>query len=77
MADKTTGQKVTVSRTELPTPTLADPSAVTVQVQYQVGSLPPRFIFMNKKDWSADKEKEAIRLDLAKTLKPPGETVTL
>ena len=70
-------QQVRVTRTELPTPSLADPTAVTIQIQYQVGMLPPRFIYMAKRDWNAAKEALAIKADLAKTLQPPGEMITI
>lgn len=77
MAEKETPQQVRVTRTELATPDLADPLKVTIQIQYQVGMLPPRFLYVNKKEWSKDKEADLIRADIKRTLAPPGETITL
>ena len=77
MVDKVTEQKVQVTRTELPQPTLDDPHKVIVQIQYQVGQLPPRFLYIDKKQWSKEKEAEMIRADLRRTLSPPGETITI
>ncbi len=77
MADKAPQQQVRVTRTEIPTPTLDNPGKVTVQVQYQIGLLPPRFLYFDKADWTKEKEAAKIKLDLARTLAPPGETVTI
>ena len=79
MPDKTTtpGQQVRVTRTELPTPDLANPQKVTIQIQYQVGTLPPRFLYIDKTMWSKEKEAEMIRADIRRTLSPPGETITI
>jgi len=70
-------QQVRVTRTELPAPDIADPNKIIIQVQYQVGSLPPRFLFINKKDWTKEKEAGAIKADIEKTMAPPGETITI
>ncbi len=77
MADKPAQQQVRVTRTEIPTPTLDNPAKVTVQVQYQVGMLPPRFLYFDKKDWTKEKEAAAIKADLNRTMTASGETVTL
>ena len=70
-------QEVRVKRTELPTPDLEDPNKVTIQIEYQVGELPPRFLFVNKKQWSKEKEAEMIRADIRRRLEAPGETITI
>lgn len=70
-------RQVTVRRMELPAPDLEDPERKIVQVQYQVGELPPRFLYINKKDWSKEEEAKRIKEDIEKRLQPPGETITV
>ncbi len=70
-------QQVRIKRTDLPAPDLEDPLKIIVQIQYQVGDLPPRFLYLNKKDWSDAKEKELIKADLKKRLETPGQIITL
>ncbi len=70
-------QKVAVTRTELNAPDLTDPNRKIVQIQYQVGELPPRFLYLDKKLWTKEKEAELIKADLAKRMSPPGETITI
>lgn len=77
MADKVTEQQVSVTRTDLPSPTLDDPKKVIMQIEYQVGALPPRFLYIDKKAWTKEKEAEMIRADIRRTLKPPSETITV
>ncbi len=77
MADAKPQQQVRVTRIELPTPTLDNPQKVTLQVQYQVGMLPPRFLYFDKKDWTKEKEAAAIKADLTQVTRAPGEIVTL
>lgn len=71
------GTQVRVTRTELPAPALDDPGKIIIQVQYQVGELPPRFLHIAKKDWTAAKEAELIKADLAKRMATPGEVITI
>ncbi len=70
-------QQVQVKRTEIPSPTLDNPKRVTIQVQYQLGSLPPRFLYFDKDQWTKEREAAAIKADILKTMAPPGEMVTL
>jgi hypothetical protein len=70
-------QEVTVKRTLLPTPTIDDPNRKTYQIQYQVGELPPSFVYITEKEWTKDKEAKAIKADMEKRLMPPGETITI
>ncbi len=77
MADTKPQQQVRVTRTELPTPTLDNPAKVTLQVQYQVGMLPPRFLYFDKEQWTKEREAAAIKGDLNRVMGPAGETVTL
>lgn len=70
-------QQVQVRRTELAMPDLEDPKKVLIQIEYQVGVLPPRFLYINKKDWTKEKEAEMIRADLRQAMAPPGETISL
>lgn len=77
MAEPKKPQQVTVIRTDLPSPDVTDPNRVVVQIQYQVGSLPPRFLYIDKKSWNAETEKKMIKADMDKQLQPPGETITV
>lgn len=70
-------REVRVNRTELPTPDLEDPEKVIIQIEYQVGELPPRFLYINKKEWTKEKEAKMIKEDIEKRLRPPGETITI
>jgi len=70
-------QQARVRRTELPTPSLDDPNKVLVQIEYQVGMLPPRFLYIDKKVWTKEKELEMIKADMRSLLRPPGEVVTI
>ena len=74
---QTAKQQVRVTHRELATPTLDDPTKITMQIQYQIGMLPPRFLYINKKDWTKEKEAEMIRADLRTTLSPPGEIISI
>jgi hypothetical protein len=66
------------SRTLLPAATPDDIERKVWQIQYQVGELPPRFIFLPEKGYTKEKEAKAIQEDLRKRLKtPPPETITL
>lgn len=62
--------EVRIKRTELPAPTIDDKDRKVVQVQYQVGELPPRFLYIPKAEWT--KEREAG--DVAKAIKALAET---
>ncbi len=70
-------QQVRVSKIEIAQPTLDNPKRVVYQIQYQAGMLPPRFLYMDKDQWTKEREAAAIKGDLAKTLAAPGEMVTL
>jgi len=65
--------EVSIKRTELPAPTLDDPTRRVLQIQYRQGELPPRFIYINKADWSEEKETELIRADIKKRESPIEE----
>ena len=69
--------QVKVKRTELPTPDLADPEKRTVHVEYTIGDLPPRFIYINKKDWTPAKEAELIKADLNKRITGTTQTISI
>ena len=58
--------EVSVKRTELPAPSVDDAERKVIQIEYRVGELPPRFIFLPKKDWTKEKEAAAIKKDMAK-----------
>ena len=53
------------------------PGKVTVQIQYQLGSLPPRFLYMDKDQWTKEREAAAIKGDIARTMAAPGEIINV
>lgn len=67
--------KVSVTRTELPAPDLADPKRTITQIEYRVGELPPRFLYIPTKEWTDAKEIAMIKADLAKVMAPPANIV--
>ncbi len=77
MAETAPKTEVRVTRSEIPSPTLDDPKKITLVVQYQVGMLPPRFLYFNKATWTKEAEAAAIKADLKRVMAPMGETVTL
>ena len=75
--EKTPAQSVRVNRTDLPAPDLADPGRIIVQVQYQVGELPPHFIYIPKKEWTKEREAADIKKDFEKRMSTPGEMISI
>ena len=70
-------RQVRVTRTYLPAPDLADPERIIVQVQYQVGELPPHFLYIPKKEWTKEREAADIKKDIEKRMSTPGEIITV
>jgi hypothetical protein len=72
-------QEVTIkSRVLLQAATVDDPQRKVYQIMYQVGELPPHFVFIPEKGYTKEKEAKAIQDDLKKRLaKPPEETITI
>ena len=70
-------QTVTVKRTLLPAPDLADDKRQIYQIQYQAGELPPHFIYIPEKDWTKEKEAAAIKADIGKRMSATGETLLI
>jgi len=70
-------REVRVRRTELMMPSIEDPERKVIQVEYRVGELPPRFIYIPKADWSKEREAKEIKADMEKRLKPLEETITV
>jgi hypothetical protein len=68
--------EVQVTRTELSSPTIDDPERRVIMIQYRSGELPPRFLYVNKADYTKEKEAELIREDIKKrTETAPPETI--
>lgn len=67
--------KVSVTRTELPAPDLADPNRKITQIEYRVGELPPRFVYIPTAEWSKEAELKLIRQDMAKVMTPPSNII--
>jgi len=66
------------SRTLLPAATVDDLDRKVYQVMYQVGELPPHFVYLPEKGYTKEKEAKAIQEDLNKRLtKPPEETLEI
>lgn len=70
-------QQVQVTRTLLPAPTIDDPGRMVYQIEYQVGTLPPHFIYCEKSKWTEKEEKRLIQEDLKKRLETKRTIVTL
>jgi len=70
-------QEVRVRRVLLPTPTIDEPERKIYQIEYQVGELPPAFVYIPEKEWTKEKEAKAIKADMEKRLETPGETITI
>jgi len=71
------GLSVKVNRTKLPAPDLTDPDRKIIQVQYNVGDLPARFIYITEKEWSKEEEAKRIKADMDKRLTSPGENIII
>jgi len=67
--------KVTIKRTEMMIPTIDEPERKVYMIEYRSGELPPRFLYLPVKDWTAEKEAKLIREDLDKRLKAPEEII--
>jgi hypothetical protein len=71
-------QEVKVSRTLTATPTVDDPNRKVYQIMYQLGELPPAFVYLPEKGYTKEKEAAAIKADIARRMEGAGgETVTL
>lgn len=69
--------EVKVKRTELHLPTPDDPERKVYQIEYQVGELPPRFLFLPVKGWTKVAEAAAIKADIKTRTEAPEETIEL
>ena len=69
--------QVSIKRTLLPTPTVDDPERKVFQIEYQAGELPPHFLYILEKEWTKEKEIEAIKADIKKRIEAPPEIITL
>jgi len=70
-------REVRVRRTELLMPSIEDPERKVYQIEYRIGELPPRFLYIPLKEWSKEREAKEIKADMEKRLKPPEETITI
>ncbi len=77
MADAKPQQQVRITRSEIPTPTLDNPAKITLQVQSQVGMLPPRFLYFDKAQWTKEREAAAIKADMTRVMQSPGEIISI
>ncbi len=66
-----------VSRTLMDTPTVDNPLRKVMMVQYQVGELPPGFVYIKKEDYTKEAEAAAIKADVKKRMEKPQETITI
>jgi len=69
--------QVTVKRTEMLVPTIDDPERKLLMIEYRSGELPPKFLYIPKKDWTKEKEAKLIKADIEKRLKAPEETIEI
>jgi hypothetical protein len=70
-------QQAQVTRTLLPAPTIDDPGRMVYQLEYQVGTLPPHFVYCEKSKWNEKEEKRLIQEDIKKQLETKRTIVTL
>jgi hypothetical protein len=70
-------QQVAVTRTLLPAPSIDEPGRMVYQIQYQIGTLPPHFVYCEKSKWNEKEEKRLISEDLKKQLETKQTFVTL
>lgn len=71
-------QEIRVKRNLVPTPTVDDPNRKVFQIEYQVGELPPSFVYIQEKGYTKEKEAAAIKADLDKRMGGAGsETITV
>ncbi len=70
-------QEVRVKRTLLDTPDVADPTRKMYMIEYQVGELPPGFVYIPQKEYTPEKEATAIKADIKKRMERPHETITI
>ena len=70
-------QEVDVSRVLLPSPTAEDPARRTYKIRYVAGELPPAYVWLPEKDWTQEKEAEAIKEDIQRRLKHRRETIVV
>jgi hypothetical protein len=70
-------QQVQVTRTLLPAPTIDAPDRMVYQIQYQVGTLPPHFVYCEKTKWNEKEEKRLIQEDIKKIMGAKQTIVTL
>ena len=70
-------QQVQVTRSLLPSPTIDDPNRMVYQIQYQIGTLPPHFVYCEKTKWNEKEEKRLIQEDIKKQLETKRTFVTL
>ena len=70
-------QEVRVKRTLLPTPTIDDPERKVYQIEYQVGELPPHFLYIPEREWTKEKEAEAIKASIKERIEAPTETISI
>jgi hypothetical protein len=71
------GQQVSITRSLLPAPTIDDPKRMVYQIEYQIGTLPPHFVYCEQNKWNEKKEKELIQEDIKKRLETTSTIVTL
>lgn len=73
-----TPQEVNVTRHLLPQPTIDKPDRKVYQIEYQVGELPPSFVYIDEEEWTKEKEAKLIKDHIAKRMGGAGrETITL
>jgi hypothetical protein len=70
-------QQVQVTRTLLPAPTIDDPGRMVYQIQYQIGTLPPHFVYCEKSKYTEKEEKRLIQEDIKKILGTKQTIITL
>lgn len=70
-------QEVRVKRTLLLVPTIDDPERKVYQIEYRAGELPPRFLYIQEKEWTKEKEAKLIKASIEKRMEIPEEIITI
>jgi hypothetical protein len=68
---------VSVRRDLLPAPTIDKPDRKIYMIEYRAGELPPHFIRMEEKEWTAEKEAAAIKADIKRRMETPSEIIKI
>lgn len=71
-------QDVNVRRVLLPAASPEDLNRKLYQIEYQVGELPPGFVYLEEKKWTKEAEAALIQADIKRRMSGAGrETISI